>query len=106
MDKKFVLRKNWQFKDVIASKKQFVSKYLVLYYRPNQSNLKVGISISKKVANAIRRNYYRRQVRQILDQTPEVFNLNYDVVLIIRKPFMPLDFQSKAQAVKQIFERL
>lgn len=105
MNKKNVLKKNWEFKAIIAQEKQIVTKTLVLYYQKNNQKLRVGISVSKKFAGAVLRNKYRAQVRNILKEL-DIWNLQYNVVIILRKPFLSLEFSKKAMQLKQIFERL
>ena len=87
MTKNHVIKKNHEFQKIIKKRKQKVSKYLVAYVVENNTELRVGISISKKTANAVYRNRYRRQVRSILDQI-NVRNLKKDIVLILRKEFI------------------
>ncbi len=105
MQKNHILKKNWEFKAIISNEKQIVTKYLILYYKKSFDDLKVGISISKKFANAVLRNRYRRQVRNILKDL-DIFNLKYNVVIILRKPFLSFSFIEKTKTLKQIFERL
>lgn len=105
MLKKNIIRKNFEFQEIINSKVQTVSKTLILYYRPNQNELRVGISISKKFANAVNRNFYRRQVRKILDEI-QYYNLAMDVIIILRKAFLVLNYEQKKQELKKILARL
>ena len=105
MKKDNTLRKNWEFQKIINNKKQIVSEDLILYYMKNDKNLRVGISISKKFANAVNRNRNKRQVRNALDLI-NIWDLKYDVIIILRKNFLLLDFQSKVKKIKEMFERL
>ena len=101
------LRKNWQFQEIIEKNKQIVTKSLVVYFIPNNLNsLRVGISISKKFENAVGRNRQRRQVRASLDLLKEMFNKSFDIVLILRKPFLTMDHEDKTKALKEALERL
>ena len=100
------LRKNHDFQRVINSKKSIVSKYLVVYYLPNdKKKLRIGISVSKKFINAVGRNKVRRQVRSTLDNI-KMFDKEFDVVLIIRKPFMSVDFNLKQKSLQNILKKV
>ncbi|WKX02486.1 ribonuclease P protein component [Candidatus Mycoplasma mahonii] len=103
MFKKNILRKNYDFQKVINLGNQKVSKYLILYMRENQKELKVGISVSKKFANAVYRNKYKRQVRHLLDIL-NLYSKKMDVVLIVRRPFLKLSFTRKLDEIKKTFE--
>ena len=107
MQKKHRLKKNWEFQEIINSKKQYVSNFLIFYYRKNngEDGVKIGISIPKKFANAVGRNKYRRQVKSILDII-KPWDVNYDVVIILRKSFLDRSFEKKTKEVKKMFERL
>ena len=100
------LRKNHDFQRIINSKQSLVSKHLVVYYLPNNlGKMQVGISISKKFANAVGRNKLRRQVRAILDVI-DPFDKPMDIVIILRKPFLKDDFNSKLESLKQLLKRI
>ena len=105
MQKKYRLRKNWQFQNIINSKKQYISKDLIFYFQKNSSNIKIGISISKKFTNAFNRNRYRRQTRAAIDII-KPWELKYDVVIILRKSFLTLSFEEKTNVLSKMFERL
>lgn len=110
MKKENRLRKNWQFQQIIAKKKQIVTKYLVVYFVPNDLNtIRVGISVSKKFANAVERNRQRRQTRAALDiLKTEYFNSgkSYDIVIMLRTPFLDASFEKKTIALQEIIKQL
>lgn len=105
MKKNQIIRKNHQFQAIIRSNKQVVSKYVVAYQIGNTTGLRIGISVSKKFANAVYRNKYRRQVRHILDSL-DFWDTKKDVILIIRKSFFNLDHKSKTKQIRHILERV
>lgn len=105
MTKNQVVRKNHEFQKIINLKKQVVSRYLVVYYRNNKTGLKVGISVSKKFANAVMRNRYRRQVRHALDQINK-WDIKKDAIIILRKSFFKLSFDKKVEELRKILGRM
>ena len=105
MKKTQIVRKNHEFQSIINSRNETVSKYVVLYKRKNDNGLRVGISISKKFANAVNRNKYKRKVKSILDNLG-LWDKKLDVVLIVREPFMQLSFEEMQIKIKKIFERV
>lgn len=88
----------------MACKKQVINKWLVLYYKENQS-FKIGISIPKKFANAVNRNKIRRQIKAIL-RTLNLFELKLKIVLIIRKEYIDATFEQKTKFLRNIFNKL
>ncbi|UWD34207.1 ribonuclease P protein component [Mesomycoplasma molare] len=99
------LKKNWEFQEVISSKKQIVTKNLILYYK-DSSKFEIGISVPKKFAIASLRNFFRRQIKSILDKNIKFNELKYKNVLILRKSFLSLSFQEKEKEIIKIYERL
>ncbi|WP_027334392.1 ribonuclease P protein component [Mycoplasma elephantis] len=104
MNKKYRIRKNWEFQQIIEQKNQVLNKELILYFK-KANEFKIGISIPKKFANAVKRNYLRRQVRSIIANL-NVFEFTYHFVIIIRKQFLELDFKSKLESIKKLFGKV
>ena len=106
MKKENILRKNYEFQKTISENKSFFNDYLVIYYLPNDFNrLRVGISISKKFVNAVSRNKLKRQVRSILDNI-NYFSKPFDLVIILRKPFLKITFLEKKKMIKEMLKRI
>ncbi|WP_025755167.1 ribonuclease P protein component [Mycoplasmopsis cricetuli] len=97
------LKKNWEFNEVINSKQQFLNKYLIVYYIKANS-FKVGLTVPKKFANAVQRNYYKRQLRAII-QNCNLINLEYHFVMIVRKDFFLNSFLEKEKSIRKLFEK-
>lgn len=98
------LKKNWEFQEIINSKKQNVSSFLIFYFKDNPNKTRIGISVSKKFANAVMRNKYRRQTKAALDVI-QPWNCNKDIVIILRKNFLELPFDKKVKELRKMFER-
>lgn len=105
MKKENIVKKNWEFQKIILLKKQFINKYLIIYYVKNKK-FEIGISIPKKFANAVERNYLKRQIKSILDKNIDVDKVGYKVVLIVRKDFIELPFLKKEEQVVKMFDKL
>ncbi|WP_404912111.1 ribonuclease P protein component [Mesomycoplasma hyopneumoniae] len=59
------IKKNWEFQAIINKKNQIVTNYLIFYYVKSDF-FEIGISVPKKFANAVKRNYYKRQIKNAL----------------------------------------
>ena len=59
------LKKNTEFQAVYKKGKSYANKYLVMYVLENQSNKnRIGISVSKKVGNSVKRNRAKRLMKE------------------------------------------
>lgn len=83
MNKKYIIRKNEEIKQIIMTSKKRTSKFFVVYYKKNNLNYnRYCISASKKIGNAVTRNLYKRKIKDIL--TKNNINLSHDYVIILK----------------------
>ncbi|MBN0919564.1 ribonuclease P protein component [[Mycoplasma] gypis] len=104
MNKKNVVKKNWEFQNIISHRKQFVSKYVIIYYEPHDS-FQVGISIPKAFANACTRNKFKNQIRHIIRKN-DFLDIKARTIIIVRKDFFLIDFAKKELEIKKLYERI
>lgn len=86
MKKKYIVKKAWDFDEIIKNGKCLKNKYFVIHYK--NSNLqydKFGISVSKKLGNAVFRNKYKRKLRSILNNYKKEYINGKDYIIILRK---------------------
>lgn len=105
MKKEFILKKNLDFQKIINQKKQLINKYIILYFEKSE-HFEIGISTPKKFANAVNRNYIKRQIKWVFDNFIDYKNYKYRVVLIVRKDFLQLSSEEKKDQIIKIFNKL
>ena len=65
MKKTKMLKKNYEFKNVLSKGKYYGGKYIEAFIKPNNENLNfLGIAISVKIAKAVKRNKIKRLIRE------------------------------------------
>lgn len=85
----------------------FASKYLVMYARPNRlGGNRLGLSISKKVGIAVTRNKIKRLLREAMRMLLEEYPLNYDFIIIARKPSVEGRLDDFIRDIKSFLSRL
>ena len=93
MKKLYVVKSTRDFDDIINNGKNIRNKYYSIYYKDN--NLKYdrfGISVGKKLGNAVFRNKYKRKLRSIIDIYKKDYNNRRDYIIILRKEAIDKDF--------------
>ncbi len=93
MKKNFRVKREKDFKEIFQYGTSFANRKFVVYQLENQQNhFRVGLSVSKKLGNAVTRNQIKRRVRHILLSVREYLADNVDFVVIARKGVESLDY--------------
>ena len=84
MKKINIVKKNIEFNNIMKTGDRFVSDIFYVYVKNNIYNYnRFGVSVSKKIGNAVNRNKYKRRIRSIIDKY-EFSILGYDMIVISR----------------------
>lgn len=103
MDKKYRLRKNMEFKRVYNGGKSYWNRNLILYVRKNDlENSRIGITITKKIGNAVVRNRIRRRMKEILRLKLRNIKSGYDLILIPKKNVQDISYKDLESAMIHI----
>jgi len=79
------LKKNRDFKKVFSHGKAIPSKFIVVYFRRNESErLRIGFSVSKKLGGAVVRNRIKRVLREVVRKHVTEIVPGLDLVFIAR----------------------
>ena len=62
--------------------------FIVHIKKNDLSYVRIGISASKKLGNAVTRNRVKRQVRAMCDSLIDYNKQSLDIVIIVRKPYL------------------
>lgn len=90
---------------MISRRKSFSSPAYILYVQPaKEKKARVGISVGKKLGNAVIRNRTKRQVRALIDSV-YTFDETFDSILIVRPAFLKLDYSERKEMLTRLKER-
>ncbi|GAU75788.1 ribonuclease P protein component [Fusibacter sp. 3D3] len=100
------LKKPSEFSKVYKRGKSFADKYLVMYILPNKLGFtRVGLSVSKKVGNSVRRNRIKRLIREAF-RLNYLSNGNYDIVFIARVRSNDADYAKIEKSMKFLLNKM
>lgn len=111
--KKLRLLRTTEFRRVYTQRQSVAKGPLVMYgshqvYRLN--HVRVGISVSRRVGNAVVRNQWKRKLREAFRNAKAEFFEDFDVVIVVRASGTPPTGKKSAQEMTQLllclFERL
>lgn len=86
MKKAYRVKKERDFQEVFHQGKSFANKKFVVYVldKPENKHFRIGISVGKKVGNAVERNRVKRLIRAAVYEMKEVLNQQIDFIVIAR----------------------
>lgn len=93
MKKSFRVKREKDFKAIFKDGTSFANRKFVIYQLENQQNhFRVGLSVSKKLGNAVTRNQIKRRIRHILQSVKGSLVEHVDFVVIARKGVETLEY--------------
>ena len=104
MKREIHLTKSEQYTLVYKKGVSFSNPFVVMKVIPNRLDYsRFGISVSKRVGNAVVRNHVKRLLREILRLSKIV--PGWDIILIVRTPAALSSYQKLNEAVVQLLSR-
>ncbi|NHM33602.1 ribonuclease P protein component [Neobacillus terrae] len=106
MKKELRIKKNQEFQDAFKNGRSFANRQFVVYAlkKEGQPYFRIGLSVSKKIGNAVMRNQIKRYVRQsVLELMDQIMPEN-DYVIIARKPVAEMDFSEVKKSLTHVLK--
>lgn len=99
------LRSNSDFRRLYNRGKSFVSPELVLYIAKTRRPInRIGITVSKKIGNAVKRNRARRVIKEAYRLIlPRFQSFGYDMVFVARKKTAHISCNTVLEAMEKLF---
>ena len=86
MKKRYIVKSERDFDNLIKNGSCKKNKYYVIHFSENNLPYdRYGISVSKKLGNAVFRNKYKRKMRAIIDNYKKEYVNCKDYIIILRK---------------------
>ena len=105
MKKINILKKNTDFTRIISKNKAFKYKdYIIYLERKEEGPYKFGLSVGKKIGNAVTRNKYKRRIKNIIDK--KSYQNNFNCIIIVSKGILNRSFEEMEKNLFKAFEIL
>ncbi len=87
------LKKRSEFLFIRKYGKSLQSKYFIInfFFKPN-SGTRIGLTVSKKIGNAVKRNYLKRVIRSLLRENIEIIPKNILSEIIPKKKIEKVNY--------------
>ena len=106
MNKRNRVKKNEDFQAVFKKGTSVANRQFVVYTltKPEQPELRIGLSVSKKIGNAVTRNQVKRYIRQAFTELRDDLNQQTDYVIIARQPTATMDFHETKKSLIHVLK--
>ncbi len=107
MKKEWRVKTQQEFQSIISKKQSVANKTYVLYYQPCQHHpARFGVSVGKKLGNAVFRNKWKRQLRMLLQETIDFDQFPVDGVIIVRNNFTTQSYQENKKNLESLLDKV
>lgn len=106
MKKAYRLKKDFDFQRVFKKGRSVANRQLVLYVypKPEQVHFRVGLSVGKRIGNAVTRNRIKRLLRQALLELEDQINHEFDFVLIAREDILTKNLEEIKKSILHVMK--
>ncbi len=106
LKKEYRLKKKYQFNYVYRVGKSCHGGFLLLVFsKSKNANVKIGISVSKKVGNAVQRNRARRLLREAISIFIPKLKINYNLVIVAKQTILNKKLPEVANDLQNVLKK-
>lgn len=107
MKKIYRICKNEEFATIIHRHHSSANASFILYIHQKQlQTARIGLSVSKKLGNAVVRNKIKRQLRMMLMEELNFEEYAYDAVVIVRRSYLDKSYADNKKDLLKLFRKV
>ena len=80
--------------------------FLIHYINNDKNVCRIGISVNKKIGNAVTRNRVKRQTRAMCDSLVDYTSHTFDIVIIIKAEFLNNSFDDNKVILNNLLSKI
>ncbi|SDZ65074.1 ribonuclease P protein component [Evansella caseinilytica] len=101
------LKKNEEFQKVFQQGTSVANRQFVVYslFKKDQDTLRIGLSVSKKIGNAVARNKVKRYIREGMREFIPQMKPDRDLIIIARQPVVGMGVDEVRRSLHHVLQR-
>ena len=101
------IKDNEEFVRVVKKGKTLKETPYIVHYISNELSVcRVGLSVSKRLGNAVTRNRIKRQTRAMCDSLIDYSSHAFDIVIIIKPEFINFSFEDNKNKLNLLLSKI
>jgi len=106
MKKLYRVKNTREFQSIIGKKHFIANKSFVLYtHSRKEDHCRIGISVGKKLGNAVDRNKIKRQCRMMMQELL-TFNESFDIICIVRGGYLKQSYDKNKKDLETLLKKV
>ncbi len=105
MLRQYRLKRRAAFAYVYRKGERSFAKGIVLLSARSREGLKIGLSVSKKVGNAVVRNHAKRLLREAINPIIDAIDAHYMYVIVVKPELAGMNFAEVSHELRRAFEK-
>lgn len=107
MRKLYIVKNKRDFDHIIKNSKFQKNSSFIIYFQENDLIYdRFGISVGKKLGNAVFRNSYKRKIRSIIDNYKKSYVNSKDYIIILRRSAVEKSFQELEEDFNKLMNNI
>lgn len=106
MKKINIVKENREFKRIMDAGKVVKNNCYTIFVEKNKDikYYHFGISVSKKLGNAVNRNKLKRQIKSIIDK--KNYQNSFNCIIILKRDILSKSFKEKEEKLYELFRKI
>ena len=106
MKKINIVKENRDFRRIMNISKPIKNNFYTVFIEKsdNITNYHFGISVSKKLGNAVKRNRLKRQIKSIIDK--KNYQNHFNCIIILKRDILNKNYQEMEEKLFEIFNKI